>query len=366
MQSDKPSILLICNTPFQIVMACHIARLYYTDYLTDIVISEGIRGGEQLAKNAIRTNVFRNVIFTKNKKTFLAGHSIVNKIQFLFGRIFEIFNNYRIARNISKNHYDVCLFSNISILTKILGSLLRKKNPAIRLTLYEEGLVTYTTLFASGDAPTSLYSRFIDKEGLLSKVDIVYVCHPRLLTWQPINGKVVQIPHIDKTNKAYVELLNKIFDYHSSSVDIYDKKVIFFEESHSFEGFDVPDIEIVNQIADTIGKENIMIKIHPRNPENRFAKLGYKTNTNISIPWELLLLNQEFTDKIFVTISSGAVVSPFLYMGMPCITYSLLNCLPNRPGYMQGALGDMMQHVYQQYSDIFKAPTSIEQFLSEL
>ena len=138
---------------------------------------------------------------------------------------------------------------------------------------------------------------------------------------------------------------------------------VVFEESHSFEGFEVPDVEIVDKVANKVGRNNIMIKIHPRNPYNRFSQLGYKTNKNVSIPWKIIVLNQSFEDKIFVTISSGAVISPSLYLGLPCVSYSLLNCLSERSGYMNGELGYMMQGIYDKYPSIFVALESLESFL---
>ena len=365
MPNNKPSILLICNTPFQIMMACHIASLYYKDYDVDITISEGIKDGEMLAKNAQKVTLFRRVLFIKNKKTFLSSPSIVGKCKYVFGRIWEIWNNWRIAKNLAKNMYDICLFSNISIFTKLLTSILKKHNPNAQLAIFEEGLVTYTQLYASGDAPKSLYRRFIDKQGLLAKINTIYLCHPHLLEWELPNGTIVHLPPININNIELKITLNTIFDYFQCE-DVYDKRVVFFEESHVFEGFDVPDIDIVNQIAKVVGKEEIMIKIHPRNPENRFSKLGFKTNKNTSIPWEVILLNQSFDNKVLVTISSGAVVSPYLYLGIPCVTYSLLNCLSKRPGFMQSDLGDMMQRVYKEYHEIFKAPNEIDQFISIL
>lgn len=365
MPNNKPSVLLICNTPFQIMMACHIAMLYYKDYDIDITISEGIKGGETLAQNAQNVTLFRRVFFIKNKKTFLSSPSFLGRCKYVCGRIREVWNNWTIAKNLAKNKYDACLFSNISILTKLFTSILKKHNPNVHLAIFEEGLVTYTRLYSSGDAPTSLYRRFIDRMGLLTKIDTLYLCHPYLLEWDLPNGTIVHLQPINKNNTELIVALNTIFDYNQCE-DVYDKRIVFFEESHVFEGFDVPDVDIVNQIANVVGKEEIMIKIHPRNPENRFSKLGFKTNKNTSIPWEVILLNQSFDNKIFVTISSGAVVSPYLYLGIPCVTYSLLNCLSKRPGFMQSDLGDMMQRVYKEYKDIFKAPKTIDQFIAQL
>ncbi len=363
--NHKHSVLLVCNTPFQILMACHIVFLFYKNYNIDIAISDGIRNGDKLVDNARKTNYFRSVFFIHNKKSFLLDNSIKSKIKYILSRIYEVFRNYFIVRSFFKNKYDIILFSNISILTKLLVFFIRKKNRECKLGIFEEGLVTYTKLYASGDDKSTLYSKFIDSEGIFPKIDFVYLCHPNLLEWNTYQAQVIQLPSLQRYNKEYIELLNIIFDY-SSNVDVYDAKVIFFEESHCFEGFVVPDIDIVNKIAEKIGPENIMIKIHPRNPINRFSELGYKTNINTIIPWEVIMLNQEFDDKIFVTISSGAVVSPYLYIGLPCVSYSLLNCLLERPGFMNGSLGDMMQRIYSCYSGVFKTPKTIDEFLLKL
>ena len=41
------------------------------------------------------------------------------------------------------------------------------------------------------------------------------------------------------------------------------------------DGYNVNDVEIVEKIASIVGKEKLFVKTHPRNPENRFEKLGY-------------------------------------------------------------------------------------------
>jgi hypothetical protein len=126
MQNNRRSILLICNTPFQIIMACHIIGLYYREYDVDIAISEGIKDGLKLVNNAISTNYFRKVIYIRNKKTFLTGKGFFKRLLYLAGRVKEVFLNYRIAYNLTNRNYDVCLFSNISMLTKLLGTFMKK------------------------------------------------------------------------------------------------------------------------------------------------------------------------------------------------------------------------------------------------
>lgn len=365
MMAKKRKILAICNTPFQIVIASHILHTYYKDSEVDILVSDGIRGGEQLADNARKTNAFRRVLYIHNRKTFLTEKGWMAKIRYARGRAGEVIRCHQLARTLANERYDELLFTNISILTKLLTTSLLRVNPQCKICIFEEGMITYTQTYAAGDAPHSLYRRLCDREGLLAKVSRVYLRHPEFLRWDVGRAQIFTLPPINPNDWELISMLNKIFDYEHCP-DRYDRRIIFFEESHNFEGFNVPDVDIVNRMAEKVGKENIMIKIHPRNPVNRFAELGYKTNKDTAVPWEIIMLNEHFSDTIFVTISSGAVVAPYLYLDMQSRCYSLLNCLEHRPGYMNGDLGDIMNQLYASSPDIFIAPTSLNDFLQQL
>ncbi|MCR5049632.1 MAG: alpha-2,8-polysialyltransferase family protein [Paludibacteraceae bacterium] len=363
--NKKQSILVVCNTPFQIIVACHVLRCYYRNADVDLYISSGIRGYDKLIANVRETHIFRSVLPIEVEKAFRKGTGIRNMLKYAFKRTKEIILTLRLARAMCKKHYDVVLFSNISILTKRLTTLLTRQSATSRIELFEEGTITYTQQFANGDAETTLYRRLIDKVGVIDRLSALYVFNPIFLSWKPTKGQVIELPKLTNLPEDFISNLNAIFGY-TSDVDKYDKKLIFFEESHAMEGFDVPDIQILEQIAQKVGKENIMVKIHPRNPENRFAKLGYKTNVVTSIPWELIILNQSMKGKTLVTISSGSVIYPYLYFGIPIKTYSLLNCLSERPGLMKGDNGILMQKIYATYPDVFIVPTSLKEFINML
>ena len=129
------------------------------------------------------------------------------------------------------------------------------------------------------------------------------------MLWKPV-FEILPIKKVQKDDKEYINMLNVIFGYNSMN-DIYDKKIVFFEESYYADGNDIGDVEIVNYIASVVGKENIFIKIHPRNPINRFAELGYKTNRNTVIPWEITAMNEDFSDKTLITIASGSSITSY-------------------------------------------------------
>ena len=347
------------------MVACQVLRYFYKDADVDLYISSGIRGYDKLVANARKTDFFRFVQPIEVEKVFRKGTGIRDMLKYALQRAEEIMRTLILARSMCKKHYDVVLFSNISILTKRLTTLLTRKPGECKIELFEEGTITYTQQFANGDAPTTPYRRFIDKIGVINRLSALYVFNPIFLLWKPTKGRIIELPKMNDLTEDFVTNLNVIFGY-NSDVDKYDRNLIFFEESHVMEGYDVPDIQILEQIAQKVGKDNIMVKIHPRNPKNRFAELGYKTNVVTSIPWELIILNQSMEGKTLVTISSGSVIYPYLYFGIPTKTYSLLNCLSERPGLMKGDNGRLMQKIYATYPDVFVAPTSLDEFINML
>ena len=355
-----PRILVICNTPFQFVVISHILSLYYKGYEVDIVISNQFRDSWRVVENAKKSQLFRKVYYIKNVSHKL-GNSLSRQFDFLRRTILSCWSAIRIGHT----NYDDVLFSNIQIFTKVLISVVRKGNKKCRIHIAEEGLGTYSKLYGDSDAPNTLYRKYVDKQGVFAKLTTLYLFHPQFLSWDFPKAKICKLPVLSKNNEAFMAMLNSLFDYKHCK-DSYDKKYIFFEESYYAEGKDVPDVEIVEQIAGKVGKENIMVKVHPRNPVNRFKQLGYKTNEDSFMPWELIVLNQDMRDKVFITIASGAAINPYLYMGLPITSYSLLNCLEHRPGIMSTSVGDIMAKAYATYPEYLIAPKSLDEFIETL
>jgi hypothetical protein len=118
---------------------------------------------------------------------------------------------------------------------------------------------------------------------------------------------------ISPINNQLVTELGIVFGV-NDCVDVYDKKYIFFEDGY-IDWDEGEDIRIVQELASVVGKENIMVRIHPRNPRNRFAELGYKTNQDTSIPWEILAMNIDIQDKVLITMYSQSVLTPDILLG---------------------------------------------------
>ena len=51
------------------------------------------------------------------------------------------------------------------------------------------------------------------------------------------------------------------------------------------------------------------MKTHPRDPRNIYEENGFKVDKNSAIPWEVIQLSGDFSDKVFLTATSGSVLA---------------------------------------------------------
>lgn len=101
--------------------------------------------------------------------------------------------------------------------------------------------------------------------------------------------------------------------------DIPKQRYIFFEQCNIEDGYITNDLELVNEIASIVGRENMVIRLHPRTKEDRFKPLGYTTICNENSLWEADLMGavDQIADKVLISIESTAVFTPLIMFDSP-------------------------------------------------
>ena len=298
-------ILMICNTPYQIFIATWLRLTVLKDCSVDVIISDHMNEAEKLVGNAKRSQVFGEVFYVQSK-----GCRFDRKSRLLcVVKPTMVLKKYM---NIEQK-YDALYAANADSFTELVYHTIvnepvsRIKNKSLDFYFYEDGLASYSKLFEKFYQCTRPKEKrklfFYKPKQIFGNVSGFYAFDPQCFMWET-DMPVIQMNRISVDNDKFKSAVNTIFDY-DKMTDVYDKKYLFMEESFYAEGYDVDDVEILEEIASVVGKENIMVKIHPRNPINRFRELGYKTNTNTSVPWELIILNQELTDLTLLTVASS-------------------------------------------------------------
>lgn len=81
------------------------------------------------------------------------------------------------------------------------------------------------------------------------------------------------------------------------------------------------------KVANLVGKDNLLIKIHPRDLRTIYSDNGFNVDKNSLIPWEAIQLSSDFSDKVFLTINSGSVLSGSTMSEKPVKTFICINCV---------------------------------------
>lgn len=309
------NILVLCQTPYQIIVASKIVEAFYSDEEVDIVITNNINGGNELVERLNNSNLFRNAFYLKTKKiSFIKKFDpLINYIN----KLREVDNNLKPF--LKKYKYSKFLFCNIDILVQHISKHLNKYI-SFDMIMFEDGLSSYRKCFGDffenyhGKCNLRNKIRYSFLRSQFSNIKGFYLFNPKYLEWSP-QFPIYKIPPIQKKDVELIKELNEIFMYDNLKKE-YKFKYIFFEESYFADGYKVNDVDLVNKISNIVGRKNIFIKIHPRSPVNRFKELGYFTNEITSIPWEIIALNMQLEDKVLITIASGSVIHPTIIMGV--------------------------------------------------
>lgn len=58
-----------------------------------------------------------------------------------------------------------------------------------------------------------------------------------------------------------------------------------------------------------MGKDNLIVKTHPRDTRDVYTKNGIKIMKDSNAPWEVIQLNMGESDSVLLTVNSGAFIS---------------------------------------------------------
>lgn len=352
----KKNVLIMCSSSYQILVAMRVIMEKYREDSIDILITDTIAQSDKLYESMKKEPVFSNVYLWKVK-----GKFDFSKKQMLKDAVFGYRRSSALVYDCEcrNKSYDVFLYANLSLFAMHLGNVLLHNNKNLKIEMFEDGFSTYSAYTGEFFTNSNFKKRFLRK--LFFKTSALYVFNPEIMDWNPH----FDLYHINPEYKGdCLETINRIFDYYSLK-DNYDADVIFFEESYAADGKKVDDVDIVDSIAEYLGKDNIFVKIHPRNPTNRFSEKGYKTNSNISIPWEVILINNSFNHSVFVTLASNAAMNPFFLFQKRTPSFLLFNCT-STPETLYKQIIEYDQKLCSEHPEVFRIPKDKEQLKKQL
>ena len=327
--------LIICSTPFQIIVALNIKKQYANpEDQVDLIITNSFSNYAKIAKRIEEKELFSHVIIA-NVKTIIQANSLIGNISKMFYVLFP----KKIMKKVWKKieNYDELYCWNYDAFTASIRSYYAMRKNNIKIFIFDEGYISY---FPIDDViPKRRFIKIIEIRNELiglskikrENIDGYLLFEPELLLFKP-NCKIYKLDRNLGLEKEFKDNIDYIFES-SKSAKKYDRKYIIFEEAMLANQKKIDDEKIFDEIINIVGKENAIIKLHPRTNNDRFTKKGIKTLGNDGIPWEAIALCGDFSKNIFITIGSGSVTSYRMLFGNNMKAYMLFKFI--KPNMMQ-------------------------------
>lgn len=337
-KDDDSKVLFICNTPFQCMTA--IAICYQNVMSADLIVTDKMSDSDRICNNIRKTKVFKRVY--KASVRSLSINKNDGKINKFKKTIIHYFRPSEIIKRTLEDKlkaYNKIYVHNIECFEEAIFYFQCKKFNECNIYLFDEGYETYVSQYENQINPKNIKIRLLrvcaklllSRKFMNSSVKGIYLYDPELMVYKS-KYPIIKIDRLN-ANTDVKKIFNIAFGYKEVS-DEYDKQFIFFEECFSFDGGNEndKDLKTIKNIAELVKPENFMVKLHPRNIINRFQSIGITTNKIQGIPWEVIAMNLDKNkNKVFITYSSGAVISYKILFGLNFTTIMIFDCM--KDGY---------------------------------
>ena len=233
--------------------------------------------------------------------------------------------------------------------------LVEKGDTVPQIHIYEEGSASYVLNYWSGSVNDGLDHKFYGKNSYPSNIVELLVYEPMLVTMANVPFQITAMPKISVEDKRLQNILKSIFGY----ITLPKEKVVYFDSPDMADGYLSTGIDILDIIANYVGKENIIVKLHPRNVVNRYELRGYKTIKSECRLWEMAYFDDTIRNKVFVSELSTATITAKTIFGIdiPSINIFRMLLFPKKSFLLSK---DMFEVFYQKY---LKLSNQDEQFV---
>ena len=301
----------------QVTIAVWAKMRMFPDDDVDVILSDHSANAEKYAEGLRKSGIFRRVKYIETKYIWRS----YSNMQKVFDACRMLFHNNMYSRMLWDDgiDYDRIFFFNACLeLSAFFEKAIRfsggRKIP--ELIRYEEGLFSTGRLLAFEPEGRQKLAYIFDKlRGRLSIFDNThtFMCfYPELLGVKSPGDcpdklkdySVIRIPAITE-DRDFLTCINTVFDY-DPSADSFPQKYIYFQTAIDVE-FHISEIDFILKVSEVVGKDNLLVKIHPRSEADVYRRAGLNVIKNTSIPWEVVQLNHDFKNHVFVSLCSGSV-----------------------------------------------------------
>jgi len=356
--------LILVNTLYQMIVAIQLNNTVFTRDSVSLLISDHVRDAEKISQKVRGLNIFETVGFIETKG-IIENRNALDKLKDFFDFSFKSNNRYSYyLKSFDNLFFDEFLCYNFWTDSYGLYSILYKHNSNITFSFFEEGILSYH--FSPMDTGRRKLIRVIRK--LLGKKSVTdafggfYCFYPELYHGDLKPIKIASISSNDPTASQ----IRKVFDI-ENNVE-YSEKYIFFSSVYDFDGeTPIGEFDLLLKISESVGRDNLIVKVHPRDTRSIYKENGIKVDSYSGAPWEAILLSGDFRKNVFLTTTSSSVLAGALMLPYPSETIFLYKlCDYERNGIAVKAVHEIEQTLDNQKVKNLFARISIAESLEDL
>lgn len=320
----------------------------------DVYITKSFSHAEDVGNRLSVTGVFKHVYVIDD--VLLTYPITIKKC------IEMVKNGHLLVKQMKNRKYDCIYYNNSGWLVNSIfytGSL--KGNKKCKQRFIEHGYNTYLNEYQK---KTWYMKLLINLTGFNcmdgSMLEALYMFHPDLLKVHQ-DGEIRVMKPLDINNDWLVNTINHSFGFDPTLSEFRDKEIIIMEQGPQKVEFDM--VKFWGEVLNGLKKDNIIIKPHPRQKGSALRKFGIDICENNELPWEVITLNLDLSNKIQFTIFSGSCIYPKLLCDVEPTVVMLYKLLPVDYKYLGEDLVKLSDDIGKKYRDSKKyfVPESFEE-----
>ena len=308
----KRTILFGCGSVYQLMNAILLARTEFAQDVCDIVLANYTNWDEGQIANIARARIFNRIsrFDAMEFNNYFYSLEPVDK-GFAYAHPFIDGNP------ISDRQHDILCFgvNHIPWMMHYHYCVINGHKPEVYM--FDEGVRSYTRELSRSESLSYMKGVF-GEDTFFKAISRLYLHCPGLYCAPSSHIEVCQIPRVVERQDIR-EIMFWIF----GKGEMPSEKYVYLEDYFFADRITTNDFYLVRTLANIVGKENMIIKRHPRDKHDRFAPFGYKEFPVSVVPWEIQLMAHDYTRKIFVSVTSTSVMTPFIIFDSPIHVVSL-------------------------------------------